>query len=30
VVFFKESSTKGEIFGIILIVLGILLLLLKG
>ncbi len=30
VVFFKESSTRGEIFGIILIVLGILLLLLKG
>jgi drug/metabolite transporter (DMT)-like permease len=30
VVFFKESSTKGEVFGIVLIVAGILLLLLKG
>lgn len=30
VVFFKEKSTRGEVFGIILIVAGILLLLLKG
>ncbi len=30
VVFFKESSTKGEVFGIVLIVSCILLLLLKG
>ena len=29
-IFFKETSTKGEVFGIVLIVVGILLLLLKG
>jgi len=30
VMFFHEKSTRGEIFGIVLIVAGILLLLLKG